>query len=128
MENLPDGYRKTQQLLKLSVFLQLEDMDASESESYILDMCGEKALLENDLKFCVQICHSIMAKGYQTGWKIFTHVAKEKNEPAILDHHSKLVFISYALNMCPDDEIMNVLDVYVNINYNQNEIGDWLMK
>jgi hypothetical protein len=110
MENIQDGYKKTQQLLKIGMFLRLEDMTYPETESYIFDMCGNAALMESDMKFCVQICHNIMAKGYHTGWKIFSQVAKHQSDPPVLDHQTRLVFINYALNMCPDDEIFNVLN------------------
>ncbi len=105
-----DGYKKIQQLLKLAIFLKLDSNNAVDTESWIYDMAGNAALVERDMKFCVQICENIIAKNYETGWRIFTETAKYQSDPPILDYETRLVFINYALNMCPDDQILNVLN------------------
>ncbi|CAL8069233.1 unnamed protein product [Orchesella dallaii] len=110
MENMNGGYKKIQQLLKLILFLHPDDISFEDAESLILDMSGSAALVEADMKFCAQVCQNIVAKGYQTGWKIFVQLAKDQSEPPVLDHESKLASINYALNMCPNDEIFNVLN------------------
>lgn len=109
MDNQKGGYKKIQQLLKLVLYLHPSKMTFEEAESLILDMAGSAALINSDLKFCSQICTSIVAKGYQTGWKMFVQLAKDQSEPSVLDHDAKLASINYALNMCPNDEIFNVL-------------------
>jgi hypothetical protein len=120
MDNIPDGYKKSQQLLKLALFLKMDEQSFADSESWIFDMCGNSALAEGDIKFCVQICENIIAKGYQTGWKVFSQTAKYQSDPPILDHEARLAFINYALNMCPDDEILNVLNSKYKICYLNN--------
>ncbi|CAG7659244.1 unnamed protein product [Allacma fusca] len=50
------------------------------------------------------------AKGYHAGWKVFTQVAKFQSDPPVLDHDTRLAFINYALNICPNDEIFEVLN------------------
>ncbi|CAG7816117.1 unnamed protein product [Allacma fusca] len=110
MENIKDGYKKTQQLLKLALFLRIDDMDQEEVESCVFEMAGNAGIAESDIKFCTQICHGIMAKGYHAGWKVFTQVAKFQSDPPVLDHDTRLAFINYALNICPNDEIFEVLN------------------
>ncbi|ODN02446.1 Neuroblastoma-amplified sequence [Orchesella cincta] len=110
MDNMNGGYKKIQQLLKLILFLHPEGLSFEDAESLILDMSGSAALVDIDMKFCAQVCQNIVAKGYQTGWKIFVQLAKDQSDPPVLDHESKLASINYALNMCPNDEIFNVLN------------------
>ena len=110
MENIQGGYKKTQQLLKLAAFLRLDDMTHEEVESCVFEMAGNAGIAESDIKFCTQICHNIMAKGYHAGWKVFTQVAKFQSDPPLVDHETRLAFINYALNICPDDHIFEVLN------------------
>lgn len=110
MEHTVDGYKKVQQLLTLAMFLNLGEQNISVTESKIYELCGNAALSYRDMKYCVQICENIIAKGYEMGWQIFAATAKYESDPPILDVGTRLAFINYALNMCPDDEILNVLN------------------
>lgn len=110
MSNLVNGYKKIQQLLKLTLFLHPDGLSFEEAESLILNMAGSAAMDNLDMKFCAQVCQNIVAKGYQTGWQIFVQLAKDQSEPPVLDQESKLASINYALNMCPNNEIFNVLN------------------
>lgn len=110
MENTADGYKKIQQLLKLAIFLKMDEQSMSDTESWIYDMCGNTAICKRDMKFCIQICDNIIAKNYETGWRIFTETAKYQSDPSILDYETRIEFMNYALNVCPDDEILNVLN------------------
>jgi len=117
MNNSRGGYKKIQQLVKLLIFLQPDEMTFEEAESLILDMAGMESLVQQDLKFCAQICQNIVAKGYHTGWKMFVELARDQSEPPVLDHESKLASVDYALNFCPNDEIFNLLDTRKELTY-----------
>jgi len=116
MNNTRGGYKKTQQLLKLILFLHPGEMTFEEAESLILDMAGVESLAQSDLKFCSQICQNIVAKGYHTGWKMFVELAKDQSEPPVLDYESRIASIDYALIFCPNDEIFNLLDARRELN------------
>ncbi|XP_021958481.1 neuroblastoma-amplified sequence [Folsomia candida] len=126
MEHTVDGYKKVQQLLTLAMFLNLGEQNISVTESKIYELCGNAALSYRDMKYCVQICENIIAKGYEMGWQIFAATAKYESDPPILDVGTRLAFINYALNMCPDDEILNVLNskYLIEIRSLQKNISD----
>jgi len=110
MENIADGYKKVQLLLKLTVLLVGGDGDnLSKSESWVYDLCGNAALASQDMKFCVQICERIVAKGYETGWRLFIETANYEGELPIMDAEMKRTFMNYSLHTCPDDQILTVI-------------------
>jgi len=110
MENLADGYKKVQLLLKLTLLVVGGDgNNLAKSESWVYDLCGNAALASNDMKFCVQICERIVAKGYETGWRLFIETANYEGEPPILDAAMKRTFMNYSLHTCPDDQLLTVL-------------------
>ena len=104
------AYKKIKQLLKLSILLRIENLDLAQGESIVFEMAGSAAMLESDMKFGIQICQSIMGKSYQTGWKIFTELAKFHSDPPIMETDTRQAFINYALSICPDEEILAVLN------------------
>jgi len=120
LENTAEGYKKIKQLLKLSILLHLDNLDLAGGESIILEMAGTSALDAGDVKFGVQICQSLMGKGYQTGWNLFSQLAKFQSDPPIMESDTRHAFINYALTICPDKEIISVLNTkYVmSMSYN----------
>jgi len=110
MENIADGYKKVQLLLKLTLLLVGGDGNyLAKSESWVYDLCGNAALAAQDMKFCVQICERIVAKGYETGWRLFIETANYEGEPPILYAEMKRTFMNYSLHTCPDDQIVTVV-------------------
>lgn len=110
-----------QLLLKVALLLKCDDDHdtITEMESWLFEICGDAALLAQDIKFCVKICENIMAKEYESGWKIFVETATYPSNTPILNNETRQCFINYALGMCPADQIINVLNLlYVIKNAN----------
>jgi len=106
-----NGYKKIQQLLKLVILLHIEGMSLEAGECFVLEMTGDAALVHGDVKLGIQICQTIMAKGYSTAWNIFVQLAEHQSDPPLLDPLTRSAFINYALSICPDSEILTVLSV-----------------
>jgi len=124
MNSVECGYKKYQQLLKLAVFLHIDEMELGETESRILDMVGKAALEAEDLSFCVAICHNIMAKEYETGWELFAHLADTSINVEMLEKDAKIAFVNYALHICPDDQLFRVLNIRKFLLYGDQRFED----